>query len=164
MDELPLDHRYTLTVGCRVGVESRAGTTTVHWSVATLSSPEMCRPPEKEAPVAFECPRCGKPFVALVESAAKARRKRLVYLTVGLLLLLSLLVTLPMAFHLGGRIREENDPSMNPMVVLVPLVAVAFVAGPAFFRTGRRYEGVKKHRLVLPDGKRTRLVQGHRFN
>ncbi|MFF4173726.1 hypothetical protein [Streptomyces sp. NPDC001744] len=164
MDELPWDHRYALTVGCRVGVESSAGVTTVTWSVATLSSPEMRRPPEKEAQVAFECPRCGKPFVATVESVAKARRKRLVYLTIGLLLLLSLLVTLPMAFHVGGQVREENDPSMNPLAVLVPLVAVGFVAGLTFFRVGRRYEGVKKYRLVLPNGKRTALVQGHRFD
>lgn len=164
MDELPLDHRYALTVGCRVSVERSAGLTMVNWNAATLASPEMRRPPEKDTSVAFECPRCGKPFVATVESESKARRKRGAYLTIGLLLLLSLLVTLPMAFHIGGQVREENDPSTNPMVVLVPLVAVGVIAGPTFFMAGRRYAGVKKYRLVLPNGKLTALVQGHRFD
>ncbi|MFE5730698.1 hypothetical protein ACFQ7A_07280 [Streptomyces sp. NPDC056528] len=161
---MPLDHRYVLTVKCRVGVENTVGATTVTWSVARLSSPEMRRPPEKEAQVAFECPRCGKSFVATVESVARARRKQRVYLAIGLLLLLSLLVTLPMAFFLGGQVREEDDPSMNPLAVLVPLVALGLVTGLPFFMAGRHYEGVKKHRLVLPNGKRTMLVQGHRFD
>ncbi|MFD7625574.1 hypothetical protein ACFV7Q_05920 [Streptomyces sp. NPDC059851] len=138
--------------------------TTVNWSVATLSSPEMRRPQKGEESIAFECPRCQKVFVATVESVAKARRKRLIYLTIGWLLLLSLLVTLPMAFQLGGQVREENDTSLNPMAVLVPLVAVGFIAGLTFFGVGRRYEGIKKYRLLLPNGKRTVLVQGHRFN
>ncbi|MFJ2821796.1 hypothetical protein ACIO7M_11835 [Streptomyces toxytricini] len=164
MDELALDDRYALSVGCRVSVESRAGITTVNWSVARLSSLDMRRPRQGEASVAFSCPRCHRDFTATVESAAKARRKRMVYLVIGSVLLLSLLVTLPMAFHLGGQVREEDDPSMNPMAVLVPLVAVGFIAGLTFFRFGRRYEGIRKYRLVRPDGKRTILVQGHRFD
>ncbi|MEU2393749.1 hypothetical protein [Streptomyces sp. NPDC007369] len=137
--------------------------TTVNWSVATLSSPDMRRPQKGEQSVAFECPRCRKVFAATVESAAKARRKRLVYLTIGWVLLLSLLITLPLAFQLGGQVREEDDTSLNPMAVLVPLVAVGFIAGLTFHGVGRRYEGIKKYRLVLPNGKRTVLVQGHRF-
>ncbi len=159
-----LGDRYELSVGCRVSVESQGSLTTVKWSVARLSSPDMRRPREGEEPVAFSCPRCRKDFTATVECAAKARRKRMAYLVVGSVLLLSLLVTLPMAFHLGGQVREEDDPSMNPMAVLVPLVAVGFVAGLTLFRFGRRYAGIRKYRLVRPDGKRTILVQGHRFD
>lgn len=146
-----------------MSVESGLSSTTVKWSVAALSTPEMLRPERGDEDVTFACPRCTKLFSVRVESEAKARAKRRIYLVLGWALLLSLLVTVPMLFHLGGQTREESDQSTNPVGILFALVSVGFVAGLTFRALGARYEGIKKFRLVRQDGTRTAWVQGHRM-
>ncbi|MFI8520016.1 hypothetical protein ACIGEZ_19600 [Streptomyces sp. NPDC085481] len=146
-----------------MSVTGGLGGTTVKWSVAALSAPEMRRPERGDEVVTFACPRCAKLFSVRVESEAKARLKHRIYLVLGWALLLSLLVTVPMLFHLGGQTREESDQSTNPVGILFALSAVGFVAGLTFRSVGARYEGVKKFRLVRQDGTRTAWVQGHRM-
>ncbi|MGW7434287.1 hypothetical protein ACWGIN_32745 [Streptomyces sp. NPDC054861] len=160
---MALNEHYALGIGCRMSVDGGLGGAMVKWSVASLSAPELRRPGSGETDVAFSCPRCSKPFTVKVESEGKARVKRRIYLVLGWTLLLSLLVTLPLLFHFGGQTREESDTSTNPVGVLFALSAVGFVAGLTFRSLGARYEGVKKFRLVRPDGTKTAWVQGHRM-
>jgi hypothetical protein len=138
--------------------------TTVKWSMAYLPPGGAPRPTGKDRTVGITCPRCARTFTVRVESAAKARRKQLVYRVVGWLLLLSLLVTVPTLFHLGGQTAEEGDTSAsNTVGFYFGLVALAVVAGPSFLSAAGRHNGVKKFRLLKEDGTRTAWVQGHRL-
>lgn len=154
--------RYVVSLGCRVSIKGVA-VTTVKWSVAHLPTGGADRPSRGEQSVGITCPRCSRNFSVQVESVAKARRNQLIYRAVGWLVLLSLLVTVPMLFHLGGQTVEEGDTKSSDLVgILFGLVALAVVAGPSFLVAANR-SGVKKLRLVRNDGTKTALVQGHRM-
>ncbi|MET9888491.1 hypothetical protein ABZZ20_36340 [Streptomyces sp. NPDC006430] len=157
-----IGERFVVGLGCRVSIKGVA-VTTVKWSISHLPTGGANRPTSREQSVGITCPRCSRKFSVQVESVAKARRKQLINRAVGWLLLLSLLVTVPMLFHLGGQTVEEGDTQSSDLVgILFGLVALAVIAGPSFL-VAANHNGVKKLRLVRNDGTRTALVQGHRL-
>ncbi|MEU9046061.1 MULTISPECIES: hypothetical protein [unclassified Kitasatospora] len=156
--------RYVVSIGCRAGVEHGLTTTTVKWSISHLPPGGSPRPASGDQEIALICPRCTLAFAVRVESATRARAKQLLHRSLGWLLLLSLLVTVPMLIHLGGQTVEEGDQqSTDNIGMLVALAAVGVIVGPSLLVSAKMHSGVKKLRLVRDDGTKTALVQGHRL-
>ncbi|MFG2873850.1 hypothetical protein ACGFYU_02350 [Streptomyces sp. NPDC048337] len=164
MGSSSIDERYVVGIGCRVSVESGPSVTTVNWSVSHLPPGGAQRPTGEDQTVGITCPRCSREFTVRVERAAKARRKQLVYRAVGWLLLLSLVITVPTLFHLGGQTVEEGDTSAtNTVGVYFGLVALALIVGPSFLFAAGHHDGVKRLRLVRGNGSESAVVKGHRL-
>ncbi|MCG6499772.1 hypothetical protein [Kitasatospora sp. A2-31] len=162
--KVAVDEHYALALGCRVSVEPGIGSTRVTWSIQGIGGEDRKRPREGDQVVSFTCGRCRRNFCATVESRSKTRSKRLVYQVVGWLLLLSLLVTVPVVVHLGGQTVDENDPGATDQLGIFLLMAVVgFIAGLTLVLLGRAHAGVRKFRLVRPDGRPTVWVRGHRL-
>ncbi|MET8542314.1 hypothetical protein ABZW03_16890 [Kitasatospora sp. NPDC004799] len=164
MVRFPITDRYLVGLGCRVSVEAGLTVTRVDWSVAHLPEGGSARPTDGDREIALICPRCRRSFSVHVETATKARVKRLVQRVVGWLMVLSLLATIPLLVQLGGRTVEEgDDQAVDNIGLLLGLAAAGLVVGPSLLFSAGMHDGVKRLRLVRADGRRTRWVRGHRL-
>ncbi|MFJ8039167.1 hypothetical protein ACIRBX_01475 [Kitasatospora sp. NPDC096147] len=159
-----IEEKYRIKLGCRVSVQPGITATKVNWSISEISGDDRRRPERGRSVEEFTCSRCRRSFCATVENSTAAKQKRWIYLILGVLLLLTLVVTVPMVIDLGGRPVEEDDPNATDGFGLVLLAAVfGFIAGLTFFRVEWAYTGIKKFRLVRHDGARSVWVKGHRI-
>lgn len=165
MEKIYLQQSYELPIGCLVEAKSAGTLITTKWQYNRISSPAFVRPESGDSSVAMECPRCRQILTVRVENLKKASVKSRVYTVVGALLAISLLVWLPMLVHFGSQTTDEGEASSAVLSVgsLVALTAVSLFAGLPLYRSGRNYSGIKKLRLVKPDGSVSMLTRGHKL-
>ncbi|MFE7589673.1 hypothetical protein ACFU6K_09740 [Kitasatospora sp. NPDC057512] len=162
--KVPITDRYVVGLGCRVSVQQGLTSTKVSWSVAHLPEGGSPRPTGGNEEIGVICPRCRRSFSVRVETATRARVKRLVHRTVGWLLVLSLLALVPMLVQLGGRTVEEgDDQAVDNIGLLFTLAAAGVVVGPSLLLSAGIHDGIGKLRLIRADGRKTMWVRGHRL-
>lgn len=160
-----LQQSYALLLGCLIEAKSSGSLITTKWQYNSISSPSFVRPESGDTSATMECPRCKRIFTVRVENLKKATIKSRTYTAVGAVLALSLLVWLPMLIHFGSQTVDEDAASSAVLSVgsLFGLTAVSLVVGLPLYFSGRKYSGIKKLRLVKPDGSVSTLTKGHKL-
>ncbi|AKJ08599.1 hypothetical protein ABB07_00600 [Streptomyces incarnatus] len=159
-----LHESYTLQLGCLLRAKVRGNVVNTRWLYHVFSGAGFVRPQTPDTVIKVECPRCKSVLAMTVESLRKAETKRRAHIAVGAGLLASLLVWVPMLVSAGGRTADEGhaQPGFFSVGVLFFLAAFSFVVGLALFLNGRAYYGIRRVRLVRPDGGLSVNLRGHK--